>query len=164
MSMRTTRRFKASRPSVRGFSLLEVLLSLSILAFGLLGMTALQNEALKFNQAAFLDSQAQFLLNDMVERIRANRGSSLYLINFTEVPAAVAVNCTTTSCSSNQMALWDVKEWRDNVENPAFLPAGKGQIEFDVLTQVYVISIRYEWRQLNDPDTTTRTLTMTTRI
>ncbi len=75
----------SKRASVcRGFSLIEVLISLSILAAGLLGMTALQNEALQFNQAAFTDSQAQFLINDMVERIRANRGNNTYAIGFTK--------------------------------------------------------------------------------
>lgn len=153
------------RPS-RGFSLIEVLVTLFILAVGLLGMTGMQNEALKYNHAAFLDSQAQFLLTDMVERIRANPASNTYVIDFTEDETVPTVNCTTTTCSSAQMSIWDISEWRAMVEDAAYLPDGESEISFDPLTRVYTISIRYEWSQLGDEAITggTRTVSVTTRI
>lgn len=157
----------------KGFSLIEVLISLSILAAGLLGMTALQNEALQFNQAAFTDSQAQFLLNDMVERIRANRGNNTYAIAFNEDTPTAAVNCAATTCTSNQMATWDIAQWRGLVESTVasdgetYLPQGESQILFNVTTQTYIISVRYDWSQLGESDLNNagkRTISVTTRI
>jgi type IV pilus assembly protein PilV len=163
---------KVLRPSL-GFSLIEVLISLSILAAGLLGMTALQNEALQFNQAAFTDSQAQFLINDMVERIRANRGNNTYAIGFTEDTPTASVNCATTSCSSNEMATWDIAQWRAMVEatvasdGVTYLPSGESQILFNATTQTYIISVRYDWSQLGEAELNNdgkRTISVTTRI
>lgn len=149
---------------VAGFTLVEVLVSLFILAIGLLGMTALQNEALKYNHAAFIDTQAQFLLSDMAERIRANRGNGTYNLLFTEDPTSSAVDCSANTCSSNQMAAWDLNAWRAMVEDSAYLPEGESQIVYDNLTNTYVISIRYNWEQLGGVGTGTRTVTFTTRI
>ena len=149
---------------VAGFTLVEVLVSLFILAIGLLGMTALQNEALKYNHAAFIDTQAQYLLTDMSERIRANRGNATYNLLFTEDPTSSAVDCSGTTCTSNQMAAWDLNTWRALVEDSAYLPEGESQIVYDNLTKTYVISIRYNWEQLGGVGTGTRTVTFTTRI
>jgi len=157
----------------RGFSLIEVLISLSILAAGLLGMTALQNEALQFNQAAFTDSQAQFLINDMVERIRSNRGNNTYAIGFTETKPTASVNCAATTCTSSQMAIWDIAQWRAMVEATVaddgitYLPSGESQILFNTTTQAYIISVRYDWSQLGESELNNdgkRTISVTTRI
>lgn len=170
MSMKLKRQ---SSEKSKGFSLIEVLISLSILAAGLLGMTALQNEALQFNQAAFTDSQAQFLINDMVERIRANRGSNLYAINFNEATPTASVNCATASCSSAEMAVWDIAQWRGMVEATfaddgiSYLPGGESQILFNTTNQNFIISVRYDWSQLGEEELNNdgkRTISVTTRI
>jgi type IV pilus assembly protein PilV len=148
MSMRA---LPPPRPA-RGFTLIEVLISLAILAVGLLGMTALQTEALKYNNAAFTDSQAQFLLNDMMERIRANSTSNLYVMTYIQPPDPAPVNCGSVSaaCNSNQMALWDMNQWLTQVRS--LLPGGQGQILFNPLNRTYVISIRYRWDQIGGGD------------
>tara|TARA_R110000772_G_scaffold90923_20_gene187321 strand:- start:748 stop:1284 length:537 start_codon:yes stop_codon:yes gene_type:complete len=169
----TSKKVQLLKLQSKGFSLIEVLISLSILAAGLLGMTALQNEALQFNQAAFTDSQAQFLINDMVERIRANRGNNTYAIAFNEVAPEAFVDCSSVTCSSNQMATWDIEQWRDLVESTvaddgvSYLPGGESQILFNSLNQTYIISVRYDWSQLGEPELNNdgkRTISVTTRI
>lgn len=144
MPMRTP----TTRAHVRGFTLIEVLISLTILAVGMLGMAALQNEALKYNNAAFTDSQAQFLLNDMMERIRANSPNNIYLMTYIQPPPAAPKNCAANSCSSNEMAMWDMNQWLDQVEST--LPGGEAQILFNPLNRTYVISIRYDWSQIGE--------------
>lgn len=150
----------------RGFSLIEVLVSLVILAGGLLGMTALQNEALKYNHAAFTESQAMFLIGDMVERIRANHAAGSYAIAFTENAPAAVKDCDSAVCSPAEMATWDVEQWRNTVGSPAFLPNGESAITFDPLSNEYTVSIRYEWSHLGAVDLTDglRTVSVTTRI
>ncbi len=150
----------------QGFTLIEVLVSLFILAVGMLGMTALQSEGLKNNHAAFIDSQAQFLLADMIERIRANSGNNSYAITYVEVPAVPAVDCATAACTSAQLAIWDLNQWRAQIEDSAYLPDGESQILFDNLTRTFTVSIRYNWSQLGGEDVFNglRTVTLNTRI
>jgi type IV pilus assembly protein PilV len=57
----------------RGFSLLEVLISLIILAFGLLGLAALQSHASMMNQSSYYRGIAADLASDLSDKIRANR-------------------------------------------------------------------------------------------
>jgi type IV pilus assembly protein PilV len=57
----------------RGVALVEVLVSLLICAFGLLGFVALQARATSSEYEALQRSQALVLLDDMVSRLNANR-------------------------------------------------------------------------------------------
>ena len=57
---------------MRGFSMIEVLVSIVVLSFGLLGVAGLQAAALKNNQDARLQSVAISLAREMAEMMRAN--------------------------------------------------------------------------------------------
>jgi len=59
--------------SVRGFSLIEVLIALLVLAFGLLGFALLQTMNLRFTQSANYRTQATNLAYDLLDQMRANR-------------------------------------------------------------------------------------------
>ena len=56
-----------------GFSLVEVLVSIVVLTFGLLGMVGMQAAALKSNREARLQSSAVVLARELAEMIRGNR-------------------------------------------------------------------------------------------
>jgi type IV pilus modification protein PilV len=60
-----------------GFTLLEVLVAVLVLAIGLLGLARLQMTVMKSNQSAYLRSQASLLAYDISERMRANRTAAL---------------------------------------------------------------------------------------
>jgi type IV pilus assembly protein PilV len=149
--------------NLRGFSLVEVLVALFIQAFGLLGMTALQIKALKSTHAALIDSQVQFLLADMAERIRGNNNPA-YEIAFAASTPAVGKDCAALVCSSTELALWDVKEWRSRIEDSTYLPDGESEIIFDTLTDTFDISIRYTWSQVGEAELLgeKRTVSLTT--
>ncbi len=142
---------KIFRNNLGGFSLIEVLVALFIQAFGMLGMTALQLKALKSTQAALIDSQVQFLLADMAERIRGNNNPA-YEIAFTQHAPAISTDCAAVICSSDDLVAWDINQWRSRIENTAYLPEGESQIIFDNLTHTYDISIRYKWSRLGELD------------
>ena len=55
-----------------GMTLIEILVSLLILAIGMLGMAGLQTVSLRNTQSAYQRTQAAILSNDIVERVRAN--------------------------------------------------------------------------------------------
>jgi len=61
----------------RGLSLLEVLVSIVVLAIGLLGLAGLQMTALKSGHSAYLRSQATILAYDFADRMRTNRAQVL---------------------------------------------------------------------------------------
>ena len=112
-----------------GFTLIEVLIAVVILAGGLLGLAALQAASLKNNQSAYNRSQATQLAYDMADRVRANvAGVGTYT---TILPSAATAkpNClTTTGCIQADMATNDLKEWDTAVKT---LPSGEGIVCFD---------------------------------
>ncbi|MDR0563514.1 MAG: type IV pilus modification protein PilV [Azoarcus sp.] len=59
-------------PRQTGSSLIEVLVSLFILAFGLLGIAGMQANALRNNQGAFERSAAVFLTSSILDAMRAS--------------------------------------------------------------------------------------------
>lgn len=60
-----------------GISLLEMMISLMILAVGLLGLAAMQSRSMMMNQSAHYRSVAADLAADLADRIRANRSPYL---------------------------------------------------------------------------------------
>ncbi|NKE65925.1 type IV pilus modification protein PilV [Ramlibacter sp. RBP-2] len=61
----------------RGFTLIEILVTLLIVSSGLLGFAALLNKSIVSNRHAYLVSQATMLAYDLTERMRANRAGAL---------------------------------------------------------------------------------------
>lgn len=100
----------------RGFTLLEVLITIVILSVGLLGLAAMQAFSLKANQSANFRTQATALSNMIVERMRAHGGGAL--------------NTTVAYYGSggDAAAVRDLSEWRDAIT--AQLPEGTGTLLF----------------------------------
>ena len=62
-----------SRSRASGFSMIEVLVALVVLAIGLLGFALLQTMNLRFTQSANYRTQATNLAYDLLDQMRANR-------------------------------------------------------------------------------------------
>jgi type IV pilus assembly protein PilV len=60
-----------------GFSLLEVLITIVILAIGLLGMAGLTAASIRNNHGSYHRTQAVWLAYDIADRMRANRQKAL---------------------------------------------------------------------------------------
>lgn len=108
-----------------GFSLLEVLISVVVLSIGLLGVAALQTNAVRYNASAHLRSIAISQMGDIIDRMEANSSglASGYYNNVSGV--GTKPNCTT--CSSSQIAARDIYQW--NYSNSLLLPSGQGTIQ-----------------------------------
>ena len=111
-----------------GFTLIEVLIAMLVLAVGLLGLAGLQATRLKNAQSAYNRSVATELAFDLADRMRANNtpnGLSVY-ISMLPVNALAQANCVAVStlCPSNVMAQNDLYEW--NLALVTTLPSGQG--------------------------------------
>ncbi|MFM9924001.1 type IV pilus modification protein PilV [Variovorax sp. H27-G14] len=79
---------------VAGFSLVEVLVSIVVLSFGMLGMVGLQAASLQANRDARLQSTAVVLARELAEMMRGNKTQALlasgnpYLMAATSHPLA----------------------------------------------------------------------------
>jgi type IV pilus assembly protein PilV len=60
----------------RGVTMIEVLITIVLLAFGLLGLAGLQTRMAAANTEAYQRAQALLLLEDMVDRLNANRNDA----------------------------------------------------------------------------------------
>jgi type IV pilus assembly protein PilV len=117
-----------------GFTLLEVLVAILVIAIGLLGMAGLQMQSLRQGQSAYQRSVATQLAYDMSDRMRGNiAGVLANAYNRTglgtDYGTAVA-NCnTTTGCVAADLAKNDAYEWQQLVQT--MLPAGEAIICID---------------------------------
>ena len=134
-----------------GFGLIEVLVALLILAIGLLGMASLQTASLKQTTGSQARTQAIFLAEDFVERIRANRPNrDQYVLND---PDAVACN-TEFAVDNSGVAEDDLDEWRNSLA--CLLPGGNGEVAVngDVVTVDVTWSPREDVADLDDGELT----------
>ena len=108
--------------SQAGVGLIEVLVSLLVIAIGILGMAGLHSRSLQYNQAAYFHSRATFLAGDMLDRIRANselaKSSNNYQVaaNAQRVDDCTDENypdtCEAGECSPDQLATYDIQQWK----------------------------------------------------
>lgn len=100
----------------RGFSLIEVLVTLVILAVGLLGVVGLQARLQQSEMEAYQRSQALILLDDMANRLAANRNAAASYLTGTSSPLGAGMTCPTAT--TNQFEL-DRKEWCEALQGAA---------------------------------------------
>lgn len=89
----------------KGFSLIEVLITILILMVGLLGLAGLQSRALTSQMEAYQRSQALILLKDMADRINANRNNAA-----SYVTAGVGTGAACPAAGAT-VASADMSEW-----------------------------------------------------
>lgn len=97
-----------------GASLIEVLVTLVIVAFGLLGIVGMQARLQVSEMESYQRSQALLLLNDMANRIAINRKNhSAYQDSAsTASPLGVGTTCADiTAVSTTAVAQNDLREW-----------------------------------------------------
>lgn len=112
----------------RGFTLLEVLLTVVIMAFGLLSITRLQTVGLRLSNSAYLLTQASFLGKNMAERMRANM-SGVKARAYDNIAGHEQAPGCATACNATQIAWRDAAHWNQRITNS--LPAGQGMVSRD---------------------------------
>lgn len=117
----------------QGVSLIEVLVTLAIVAIALLGMAGLQARALSVQQDAFHRRHAAELVAQLAERMRANQlgfAAGGYALRFDAgEPAPETTRACAPPCSSAQVALRDLDEWR--IELRRRMPGAAAYVGWD---------------------------------
>ncbi|GAB7528831.1 type IV pilus modification protein PilV [Pseudomonas sp. 3A(2025)] len=97
-------------------TLIEVLVSLLVLAIGLLGAAAIQINALKYTDSSTMSSQASFIAYDMMDRIRANVDGNAAANGSTNVLATYALSSLSAApVASNNARDRDLADFRTNI-------------------------------------------------
>jgi len=92
--------------SQRGVSLLEVLVAVLVLSFGLLGIAALQANALKNNESSYQRTQAVMLTSFIVDTMRLDRTNlAAYAMNKTCTPPSGGTSIAAESKSKWLVAI-----------------------------------------------------------
>lgn len=139
--------------NAQGFSLLEVLITLVILAIGLLGLAGLQATGLQQNHSAYMRSQATQFAYDIADRMRANSISVDQYLTSDPSTASQQAGCTSSGCTSNQMAENDLYEWYQVLSKA--LPSAEAVISR--ASGIYTVEINWDDNHDgavddNDPD------------
>lgn len=125
-----------------GFSMIEVLVSLIILAIGLLGLAGLQMTNMKSIYSSGSRAQATVLAHDMLERLRLNPGPAIegkYNVGYGEVPAV------TPDTNANQVTPYkEVAEWKALIQEK--LPGAQGDVNVTIIEgNVGVAKVSVKW-------------------
>jgi len=157
-----------------GFSLIEVLVAVLVLAIGLLGLAGLQASGLRYSGDAVLRTQAVTLAQDIIERMRANpegvknspAASDTYY-KITSTLTGTLPDCTGSTCSSATMATYDVLLWQQTLTQR--LPNGQGTINVTDpggAGLYYNVAVTVSWkeRQTESGASTDRSLVLVTQI
>ena len=136
-----------------GMTLIEILVSLVILAIGMLGIASMLMVSNKTNSSSYTKQQAVQIVYDMFDRIRANSQvaltgsynvSDIIASGAPTLPAAPSVLCTTSVCTPTQLAAYDTWYWLA-VDVPR-LPSGSGSVTTVLsATGNTVVTITVQW-------------------
>jgi type IV pilus assembly protein PilV len=124
----------------RGFTLVEVLVSLLVLAVGLLGLAMLQAAGFRFTNQSYSRTQATFLAYDIFDKMRANvtgfTAGNYDLPDKAAADAAIsaysacktgACNCDALACDAATLARFDVGQWYS--QQDTLIPGAKDASE-----------------------------------
>lgn len=139
--------------SSRGFTLVEVLVTVVIFSVGLLGLAGLQATGIKLNHSSLLRSQATLLAYDIVDSMRANQGPDMvnlpgYAIDIDDAPPS----------SANTQADRDLIDWIGRLSQR--LPSGDGSITLNDSRATVVV----QWDDVRNPDVAPKSMTVVSDI
>lgn len=141
-----------------GATLIEVLVSILILMFGLLGLVGVMVQSQRAQLESFQREQALLLAQDMVQRMQANKAvASCYVqtswlgVENTTVPAATT--CASGSATQQTRFSTDLAEWIAALQGAGEqsgggsvggVPSARGCITQDATTGIYQVSVAWQ--------------------
>ena len=139
----TQRAHKAVARRQRGDTMIEVLVTVIIIAVGVLGAAALQVTTLKNLSSSHSASVAAIVAEDFSERMRANPTAAM-ADNYVHTAAPTTFSdCAANPCAvAADLAGYDIGTWWAQVT--AVLPSGTGAVTRIVGTNTFVLTVRWD--------------------
>jgi type IV pilus assembly protein PilV len=152
----------------RGFTLIEVLITMAVLSIGLAGLVAMEVLSYRKNHESYLRSQAILQAHEMAARMHANpagvkAGDYCDISGSGENPptrncldsASTSISAAAaTNCSAADIAAFDADEWLSSTAS--MLPSGAGSVSGPcpppTSTGIYTITI--SWLEGSSADDT----------
>ena len=100
----------------RGNTMIEVLVTMVVVAFGLLGLCGLQMRMQLSDMESYQRAQALMLLDDITSRMAANRDQAGTYVTGTSSPLGSGMNCPKTSVTLMQT---DTLQWCNALQGAA---------------------------------------------
>lgn len=154
MSLHVLPRLVANAPDRSGgFTLIEVMIAVLILAFGVLGLAGLQARSMTAENESYSRAQAIMLLQDMTTRLAANtagvgeyvHAGVVYGTNYDDSdPNCAAVATPPTSAA--QVADADICAWSDALANATYVRGARGCIETGAVAGEILVSVAWQGR------------------
>ncbi len=115
------------RARAGGFTMIEVLVTLVVLALGLLGVMGLQARGQQAELESYQRGQALVLLQDMVDRMNTNRADAHSLLYSTAVTFPVGGGTSVATCAGTGAA-YDLCDWGNELNGAAEAASGGGLV------------------------------------
>ena len=152
----------ASMPRQRGFAIIEVLVTLVIVLLGMLGAAGVLVRSHQSSMEAYQRTQALVLVEDMLDRMSANRpvadcyavtdagaGAPHLGTGYTGVP-----DCGLGTPGQQATAIRDLQQWSRLLQGAAETDAGgafvgamigaRGCVSYDVATDTYSVTVTWQ--------------------
>jgi type IV pilus assembly protein PilV len=127
----------------RGDTMIEVLVTVIIIAVGVLGAAALQVTTLKNLSSSHSASVAAIVADDLSERMRANPVGALADDYVHSAAPAVIPDCSANPCPDPaDLANYDIGTWWAQVTT--VLPSGSGEVTRVAGTNTFVLTVRWD--------------------
>jgi type IV pilus modification protein PilV len=136
----------AKNPQV-GIALLEALVALLILAFGVLGLLWMHQQALVQQRQQLMRSVAIGMADDLAERMHLNAAQRTLYAKAWGASAPATADCATTPCSRQDLAAWDLQQLQHSLQSQ--LPEGDAAV-FALTDVAQWWGIVIAWRDVNE--------------
>ncbi len=144
--MRQPRIRSQVRAMQRGFSMIEVLVTLLIISLALLGTAGLQAYSMRLSQSSQFRAQAVFLVADLAERMEANREQAVagtYALATSGAANALSSACRVAVCTATALADYDLSQWQNAIA--ATLPQSTWTVVQTVAGNPTTYTITVSW-------------------
>ena len=130
-----------------GIALLEALVALVILAFGVLGLLWMHQQALAQQRQQLMRSVAIGTADDLAERMHVNAPQRALYAKAWSSATAAAPDCAAAACTRQALATWDMQQWEQALQSQ--LPEGDAAV-FALTDIPNWWGIVIAWRDVNE--------------
>jgi type IV pilus assembly protein PilV len=134
--------------NVQGFTLIEVLIAVLVVSFGMLGIASVLFASMRSATSNYTRQVAAAYAYDIIDRMRANNAEAALAGGAYTVAMGTTItvptSCVAATCTAAEMAAYDIWEWEDELKNT--LPSGEGSVAIAAgSNSTYTVTVTVQW-------------------